>query len=261
MRRCCYLALFLLAAGLALMVIGSLLPAYTDPVAAERIRSGLECERGVANTNKDQQCDNRLWHRSMDALRTNKWSLVDSGAGVLASGLMAYAFLWWHRRKSWRQLSTPKSSWYILALAALAWLVQIPAYELHFLIELMRGYYPPWADSIAIPIYQFRSILLRMFLPYMAIWLFFVVGARLPVVVFSAIPGRPFANTFWTVASALLLVPVGLVLIGAILEGPIVMVPFLWLTLWLILCARAAALSRHQSGATQQVTGVRVGDG
>ncbi len=261
MRRCRYLALLLLAVGLALVIIGSLMPAYTDPMAAERIKSGLECERGIANTDKNQQCDSRLWYRSMDALRTNKWSLVDSGVGLLASGSTAYAFLWWNRQKSWRQLSTPKSIWPILALVALAWLSQIPAYELHFLIELMRGYYPPWADSIAIPIYQFRSILLRMFLPYMAIWLFFVVGARLPVVVFSTIPGRPFANTFWTVASALLLVPLALVLIGAILEGPIVMVPFLWLTLWLVLCARAAALSRHQPVATQQVTGVRVGDG
>jgi hypothetical protein len=261
MRCFRYLALFLLTAGLALLIIGSWMPAYTDPIAAERIRSGLECERGIANPDKNQECDSRLWHRSMDALRTNKWSLVDSGAGLLASGSTAYAFLWWNRQKSWRQLSTPKNRWSILVLVALAWLIQIPAYELHFITELTRDYYPHWADSIAIPIYQFRSILLRMFLPYMAIWLFFIVGARLPVVVFSTIPGRPLTNTFWTVASALLLVPIGLVLIGAILEGPIVQVPFLWLTLWLVLCARAAALSRHQPVATQQVAGVRTRDG
>jgi len=48
-------------------------------------------------------------------------------------------------------------------------------------------------------------------------------------------------------------VPVGLVLVGAILEGPIVMVPFLWLTLWLILCARAAALTRHRPNSLEQL--------
>jgi hypothetical protein len=99
---------------------------------------------------------------------------------------------------------------------------------------------------------HFQSILLRLFLPYIAIWLIFIVGARLPASVFSNVPGRPLVNAFWTGAAALLFVPIGLVLIGAILEGPILMVPFLWLTLWLTLCARAAALTRHRLRSAQQ---------
>jgi len=241
-----YLALLFAATGLVSVAVGSLMPAYTDPHVAERIRSGLECEPGIRNTNENLQCDTELWHRSMKTLRTNKWSLVDGGGGLLVSGLMMSIFFWWNRQKSWRQLSTPRSSLLILALAGLSWLMQIPAYGLFFMTELMRGYYPHWADSIAIPMFHFQSILLRLFLPYMAIWLLFIVGARLPVALFSTVPGRPLVNAFWSGATALLLMPIGLVLIGAILEGPILMVPFLWLTLWLMLCARAAALTRHR---------------
>jgi hypothetical protein len=227
------------------------MPAYTDPVAAERIRSGFECERDIPNNNENRQCDNNLWHLSMNALRTNKWSLVDGGGGLLASALTMFVFRWLSGQKSWRQWSTPKSSLSILALASLSWLMQIPAYDLMFIAELTRGYHPHWADSIAIPILETQSVVLRLFLPYIAIWPVFVVGARLPTSVFSTLPGRPLVNAFWTTATALLLLPIGLYLIGTILEGPIVMVPFLWLTLWLLLCARAAALTRHRPNSVQ----------
>src|SRR6476661_3423591 len=98
-----YLAVLLAAAGLVCVVIGSLMPAYTEPVVAERIRSGAECERGVPNTNENRQCDSALWHRSMDTLRTNKWSLVDGGGGLLASASMMFVFCWWSGQKSWRR--------------------------------------------------------------------------------------------------------------------------------------------------------------
>jgi hypothetical protein len=80
----------------------------------------------------------------------------------------------------------------------------------------------------------------------MAIWSLFVVGARLPVRIFSRLPGRPLVNAFWTGVTAVLFVLVAAVLVGAVLDGPVLMLPFLWLTLWLLLCARAAALTRHR---------------
>jgi hypothetical protein len=251
------LALLLVVAGFALLVIGAWMPAYTDPAAAERIRSGLECQPGIPNTDENRRCDDQLWHRAMNTLRTNKWRLIDGGGGLLASGLTMAVFFGASRRKSWRQLLTPGSSLSILALAGLAWLMQIPAYGLLLMTELTRGYYPHWADSIAIPMLQLQSTVFGLFLPYMGIWLFFVVGARLPVSIFSTIPGRPLLNAFWTAATALLLLLTGLVLVGAILEGAILIVPFLWLTLWLTLCARAAALTRHRPDSAKERTQVR----
>jgi hypothetical protein len=213
----------------------------------------LECERGIPNKSENLRCDDELWHHSMSAVRTNKWNFVDGGGGLLASAVMIFVFFWWSGQKSWRQLVTPKSRLLLLALASLSWLIKIPAYELFFVTELMRGYHPHWADSIAIALSQTQGVVLRLFLPYIAIWLIFVVGARLPAPLFSSVPGRPLVNAFWTAAAALLLVPIGLCLIGAILDGPILMVPFLWLTLWLALCARAAAVSRHRSNSSQQL--------
>src|SRR6266545_2764208 len=87
-----YVTLLIAAAGLMILIIGMLMPAYTDSEPAERIRLGLECERGIPNTDKDRRCDSQLWHRSMNSLRTSKWSLVDGGAGLLLSGLTTCVF-------------------------------------------------------------------------------------------------------------------------------------------------------------------------
>jgi hypothetical protein len=243
-------ALLFLAQGLVFVAIGYVKPAYVDPIAAERIRSGIECERGIPNTDENLRCNSTVWHRSMGALRTEKWTFIDAGGGLLASALTLFGFSWWSGQKSWRQLSTARSAWSVLALVSLSWLVQIPAHGLFFLTEGSRDYYPHWADSIAIPMFEIQNLVLGLFLPYIFIWMVFVVGARLSVPVLLTVSGRPIVNIFWTAAAALLVVPICLYLTVAILYGPILMVPFLWLTLWLALCARAAALSRHQSNRT-----------
>jgi hypothetical protein len=240
------LALLTIAAGLLLVAVGASMPAYTDSAAAERIKSGLECIPGVPNADPDRQCSDEIWQRSMSELRTIKWILVDQGGALLTSGLTMCVFAFWSRGKSWRQWSTPRWKLAILALAALAWLVQFPVYSVYFITQLTLDDLPHWADSISIPMSALQANLLQWFLPYMAIWSLFVIGARLPARIFSNLPGRPLVNAFWTGITAVLFVLVAAVLVGAVLDGPVLMVPFLWLTLWLLLCARAAALTRHR---------------
>lgn len=245
-RWCSHLALLLVVVGSALLVIGVMTPAYNDPVVAERIIMGQECTPGISNRDENLKCDSDLWHRSMSALRTNKWKSVDRGGGLLASGLMIAVFSWWTARTCRSRPLTAARSLWILVLASLCWWMQIPAYQLLFLSEGARDYYPHWADSIAIPIFQIQEVALELFFPYMAIWMIFVVGARLSVQLPSTARGRPLVNIFWTGATALLLVPIGFYLIIAILDGPMLMVPFLWLTVWLVFSVRAGALTRHR---------------
>src|SRR5258708_2824880 len=123
-RSLFYVALVLAAVGAMLATRGSFMPAYTDPVAAERIQAGSECEPGVPNKNANLQCDSELWHRSMHSLRTEKWTLVDLGAGLLASALSVLVFAWWSGSKSWTQLTTPKRTSSILALVSISWVIQ-----------------------------------------------------------------------------------------------------------------------------------------
>jgi hypothetical protein len=241
-----YIALLFFVIGAISLAAGSFMPAYTDPAAAERIFSGVECELGVPNKAKNSRCDSEVWHRSMDSLRTTKWRLVDVGGGLLTSAFSIFVFAKWNGGRSWNEMTTPKRSVTIVGLAALVWLIQIPAFMAFYAAEVsLRDCCPWWADTIAIPIFQTDAVVLMLFVPYMAVWLMFVGGGRLPAPLFRNIAGRPYVNILWSVAAVLLCVPIVLYLINAIVDGPIVMVPFLWLALWLGLCARAAALSRH----------------
>lgn len=224
------------------------MPAYTDPIAVERIKIGSECEVAVPNPKKDESppCESTVWHRSMAGLRTYKWRLVDLGNGLMVSVLTLFVFAKWHARKSGRAVGTPKRAVSIVVLAMVSWLAIIPASTMLYFVELRRDYYPWWADSIAIPIFETGVVVLVLLLPYIALWSIFVVGARLPAPILLTVPGRPFVNIGWTAATVLLLFfPAIFGLVITILDGPILMVPFLWLTFWLAMCARAAALSRH----------------
>ena len=82
--------LWLSVAGLIFVAVGIVMPAYTDPGAAERIIAAVECEPGIPNPsipdeNHDYKCPNELWFRSMASLSTVKWNFVDGGGGLFVS--------------------------------------------------------------------------------------------------------------------------------------------------------------------------------
>jgi len=251
LRSLDYIFLFVFLAGAILIVVGLFMPPYSDPIAIEKIRSGLECEIGVPNLKSGEMppCESDVWHRSMDGLRTHKWRLIDFGGGLMASAITLFGFVKWHARQSRSMVCTPKRSVTIVALASIVWLMQVPAHSLYYFVEFSRDCCPWWADSLSIPIVDTAQGVLVLLLPWIGLWLVFVAGARLPAPVFLTVPGRPLVNFIWTGAAALLFVPIVINLLIAIIDGPVTMVPFLWFALWLVLCARAAALSRHLSTA------------
>jgi hypothetical protein len=206
------LAKVLAFAGVVLVAIGTAVPAYKDPKAAQLIFSGAECEVGVPNRNENLHCDSVVWQRSMESLRTSKWLIVDVGMGFLASALSFALFGAYCRRagiKSWTDLRTPKSSATIVVLAGISWFAQIPAYLILIVVELaFRDCCPWWADSVAIPIFEIPRLVGALFFPYMAIWLFiwgvFLFKSRLPASILLTVPGSPMSDILWTTAALLL---------------------------------------------------------
>lgn len=242
------IALLLAVIGGSLLTVGILKPAYVDHIAAERLISGIDCDlENNAPDGSRGNCNGKSWYQSMNALRTNKWPFVDAGRGLLLSALSLFIFAQWMRRKNWGEMVTPGRIT-ILVLASLGWLMQMPALTLHLMEDLSRDCCPHWADSLGVSLMGILFGVLAGFLPCIAVWSMFVVGARLPAPVFSQLRRWPFLNIFWSSAAALLLcIPIAVYLVAAIFGGPVLMVPVLWLMLWLSLCARSAALTRHHS--------------
>jgi hypothetical protein len=243
--------------GGAFLITGLFTPPYRDADAALQVIFGKECELGVPNPSHNQICDSDTWHRSMERLLTNKWPYIDFGIGLIVFSISLAVFGWFYHRKGclrWREIQTPKTFTTIILMAALCWLIQIPAYLMSLFVELSRNYYPWWADSFAIPLSEIPSGLIALFVPYLLLWaaigLVFFYKSRLPTPVFPPMSEAFFRHAVWTTLTTIIAAPVLFDLGSVLVYGPSLMVPFLALTLWLLICARAAALNRHTVAET-----------
>ncbi len=243
--------------GGAFLITGLFTPAYRDADAVQQVIFGKECEPGVANPSQDGMCDSKIWHRSMESLRTNKWPYVDFGIGLIVSSISLAAFGGVYHRKGclrWREIQTPKTFTVIFLMAAMCWLVQIPAYLMSLFVEFSRNYYPWWADSLAIPLSEIPSGLIALLVPYLLLWaaigLVFFYKSPLPAPIFPPMSGAFVRHALWTILTMIIAAPVLFVLGSVLVYGPSLMVPFLALTLWLLICARAAALNRYTIAKT-----------
>jgi hypothetical protein len=240
-------ALGLASAGAILLWISSDMPVFTNSAVAERVWSGQECEPGVPNPNPPE-CDTETWVRSMRGLSTSKWDYHDIGSGLIASALTLLAFsLCFHLRgeRTLRSLRTPRHVGAVLAIFAASWLMQIPAFIFSRQIEIERRYGPPWADaqSMSTHIANFGVLVFLVPLTFL-FWLIFFHRSRLPAPLWLTVPGRPWLTAFWTLVAALPFALFAGYLVAAHISNT-ALVPIGWVGIWVVLCGRAAALSRH----------------
>ena len=241
------MALALAAAGGALIRVSADMSPYTDSALAERLKSGAECEPGVPNPNPTV-CDRATWDRSMRAVTTEKWHYLDRGKGLIASALRLLAFALYcsiRGETKLRNLRTPRRATTILILLGGAWLTQVPAFWMLLYTYLERGYFARWADGHAMLTHiDIWAVLILLVPLVLSFWLIFLYRSRLPVPLWLTIPGRPWLTVFWSLVALPLFVYFMAGLVSAIRQNAI-LVPPMALCVWLVLCARAAGLSRH----------------
>lgn len=242
------LCLLLAAAGLLLVSAGASMAEFTDAERAQAVLHG-DCPSDPRAAG-DVGCGER-WHRQTDELRTSKWLLYDSGRGLVAASVtmlvgIGLARLWDFRR--WTRLRTPSSKLLILAVGAVIWIAQGAVLVTRLHEEYDRFYFPPWADTIFIPI-ALGSAFNVIMLPILIIvgWLVFLLRAQLPAGLWLWDRERPIRCAIWTLACAGLALLLLWDLTVTILYGSYLMVPLLLIGLYLILVARAAAVSRSSS--------------
>ncbi|MDB6133931.1 MAG: hypothetical protein JWM59_2174 [Verrucomicrobiales bacterium] len=124
------------ALGLVLFIHGQSMPVYTDPSAPERL--SLELQALPREVRSGQ------WHLKLRSFETgHKW-FSDFGRG-----LMAAAAGWWLARLIWRRAPTRK--WLMISWIGL-WVLRVPFTWWYYGVRQERFDYPPWGDSIGIPI-------------------------------------------------------------------------------------------------------------
>jgi len=146
---------------------------------------------------KDQKGANNLLHNSYKIdkdeyykldleLRTSKITLMDLGAGIVIASGIILLFLLLTKTKTLSDFKNLKSlnKLSIFVSTNLVWLLLIPGTFWYYTFRAGRGDYPPFADSIGIPIYTQIPFFLCLIIPMNLFILLTTINTTLPTKLF-----------------------------------------------------------------------------
>lgn len=224
------------AIGFLLFAYSFDLPEYSDPERADALQSA---NWTIA---PDLHAFTQDWFRQMDEVRTAKWDIQNFGVGFFSlsmSLLLAALAFRIDAATQLRTVKTPATVRGFLIPGAIAWVVTTLSYVYVLFRDLSRGYYPTWADSVAIPLAAVPVPLILLPIPLILGWLT-VRKAALPVNVWIWNRSRPIRSWVWAILFGTLCLLLTLLLIDAVFNGDFILVPLVLLALYLCLSARAA---------------------
>ena len=133
-----FFGLIILLVGIGILTYSTTLQPYTDKEEFYEKMSSLMDEE-----NKSQK-----HHELRDFYLTPKYTLENYGLIAVILGLYTLVLI----PKNWQNFQSPRSKWIIGVIGLLAVLLTIGGYVGDLFLEATRDRYPPWADSLGIPL-------------------------------------------------------------------------------------------------------------
>jgi len=167
-------SIVLMIIGIILFCYSFVLPYYKDQKAA----SNLLVESYSMNKND--------YYKQEAALRTNKTTFMDVGAGLTIAAVSILLFLIQSKIKTvsdYKTLQTFKNKTDVF-VSNLVWLLLIPGTFWYYYFRGVRGDYPPFADSIGIPLMEQIPTILFALIPLNLFLLFTIRKTSLPAKLF-----------------------------------------------------------------------------
>ena len=164
----------LLIIGLGLLTYSSTIPYYKGQESTDRLLTD------------SYNLDKAAYYKREAELRTNKTKLMDFGAGLsIASGTILL-FLFAFKIKETSDLKKVRTINKILVFVTsnLVWLLMIPGTYWYYTFRGGRGDYPPFADSIGIPLTTEIPIYFMLMIPLNIFLLLTTYKAKLPTGLF-----------------------------------------------------------------------------
>ncbi|MDU0370203.1 hypothetical protein ACFPAF_07365 [Hymenobacter endophyticus] len=207
------------------------MPAFKDgPIKTE-----ADLRQGLYNEPKS------TYYKREAELRTSRNELLDISSGVAITGLTLLLFALRKRIHTvahvmqLRTLCKPQ----VFIWFNVGWIVLFGALHWYYLYRGARGDYPPFADSIAIPLYYGQAALLVCWPVLNMLLLLAIWPAKMGGYLFV----KPLIYTWWVllieVFHGIWLVLAALYLLISIIDGDHLTVPVIMLFLYLLLVLRA----------------------
>ncbi len=208
------------------------LPYYTDPKAVSNSITEI-------NPNKD------LYYKMVEQYKTNKLDLMDFGSWLAIASVTILLFMIVMQIKNisdWKKLNTCSKK-IVFVIANIAGLMMIPGTIWYYWFRLIRWDYPPFADTIIIPVLNEIPIYLIFLIPMNIFMIIATMRAHLPTLFF-------ISNSLNTIKIWILKIIFGIILLinllslfTAIIDGDHFQVPFNLAFAYVILVLRAGNIN------------------
>lgn len=233
------LTLYTLFIGMAIFAYGVSLPYYKN-----NNKSHPDLSESISD---DEEKYKEEYYKYEETYRTNKIPLIDFGSGLCVLSFSFLAFLLVTKTKKisdFKYVRTLGISGIFIS-ANFVWLLSIPGTYWYYMYRAARGDYPPFADSIGLPIYFQIPICLLMLIPLNIFILFSVVKSDLPAPLIVKLRrydlGRVFLEFFF---GSILIINI-ICLVDALIDGDHALILINTYFVYIILSLRAGIINRY----------------
>jgi hypothetical protein len=180
---------------------------------------------------------------------------MDAGSGLAVAATVMLLFLALSRVKSSSDLHKLKAlgRTYLFAWSNFAWLLLIPAIAHYFKFRGIRGDYPPFADSIGIPVFYLSTLVMVLIIPLnLLIWLT-TIKSDFPTKLLSKVNRYSVASILWEIFWGCLLLVSIAGFAYVVIDGAHGAIPISMYFIYLVLCLRAGKVSYRNRIAAERL--------
>ena len=227
----------MLVLGLGLFSYSLTLPYYTNQRAADNLLNG------------SMELSHADYYRQDAALRTNKVACMDLGAGLAIAAATMLSFLLMARVRTFSDCKEVKSlsKTRVFIASNLVWLLLLPGTYWYYLFRGGRGDYPPFADSIMIPIVTQIPVYLFAFIPLNLFLFLTTLKTNLPATIFIKAAQYDKAAILWEVFFGFWLLINLLCFVSFMVDGDHFSVPVNLFFTYVLLTLRAGQISKRRA--------------
>ncbi len=222
--------------GLGLFSYSLTLPYYNDQKAADDL------------LNNSYSIDKQEYYKRDAELRTNKTTFMDLGAGIAIASWTILLFLLLTNTNTFSNFKNLKTFNKLTTFisANLVWLLLIPGTIWYYTFRGGRGDYPPFADTIVIPIMTSITFFLFLLIPLNIFLILTTLKTNLPTKLFvkADVYNRP--AILWEIFFGFWLLINLLCLVGFVADGDHVAIPVNLFFTFVLLTLRAGQISKYK---------------
>jgi len=222
--------------GLGLFSYSLTLPYYKDQKAVENL------------LNNAYNIDKQEYYKKEAELKTSKTTFMDLGTGIGIASITILIFLLLTKSNSFsgiKNVKTLNKTMFFIS-ANLVWLLLLPGTYWYYTFRGSRGDFPPFADSIGIPIVTQTLFLLLLLIPLNIFLLMTTYKINLPTRLGVKLENYNLPSFLWEIFFGFWILVNLLLFVDFVVHGDHFAIPVNLFFTYLLLSLRAGQISKYE---------------